>query len=870
MSDIVSFGEWVQTRRNQLRLSRPELARQIHCSPVTIKKIERDERRPSPELAQLLATHLQIPEAEQDDFVRRARGEFISEMRSPAEMLIVEAQSVPANGQPPQHNLPQRLTSFIGRKQEIETISTLVMEHRLVMLTGVGGIGKTNLSLQVGRAVLASFSDGVWFVELAPLTDPQLIAQTAVSALDLPDSPNQPPLQTLRNFLQEKSCLLILDNCEHLINDVAQFAQTLLQHCPDLKILASSREALGVPGEMPFSVPPLSIPEATQTLALDEWQQYDALRLFVDRATAVLPHFQVTNENIAPLIQICHQLDGIPLALELAAARVKILSTAQIAERLNDRFRLLTGGKRTALPRQQTLRALIDWSWELLTEREQLLLQRLSVFAGGMDMEAIELVCVGDGLDEYDILDLSAELVNKSLLVSLREQGKRPRYYLLETIRQYGQERLLMAGQEDRFRQQHLDYYWQLSQKAEQALVGPDQVAWMNRLDEEWDNIRVALNWANETNVERGLQLTTSLWRLWFLRGSISEADVWLTRLLASSEQLKPTIRAKSLLVQGHINKDMVKTHYARQLVEESLYIYQSLEDPNGIALCLLHLAMIADWLGERENAQSLYNNSLAIYRQLEDKVGLAELLVQIGAFASNALNEYEQAAAYLHEAYSLQKELAHLHGAAFASTELGKLALNQGDYHTAKTWLEESLAYQDLLQDKLVGGLLSNILGHLYFRLNAYDEAQYHLEKSALISKQSGHNVIYYWGQVILGYCFLGQGELEKTETIFIESQQQFKKSDQISGVVFATEGLAILATRRQQPKLATRLFAWADATREAIQDPRPLVEQADVDRHIVMIKEMIDEQTFNTVYAEGQTLTMDQAIAYAIGAEE
>jgi predicted ATPase/class 3 adenylate cyclase len=327
------------------------------------------------------------------------------------------------------HNLPAQSTSFIGRAQEIAQINALLEQDtaRLVMLTGPGGIGKTNLTLQVGRNVLEQFPDGVWLVELAPIADPDLVPKTAAAALGLRELPNQPVLEMMVEHLGDKECLLILDNCEHLVNAAARFVQTVIQACPKVKILASSREALGMYGEIPYRVPPLSFPEGHHLPPLEMWKKYDALRLFVERATAVLPAFQVTDGNFAPLVKICRRLDGIPLALELAAARVNILTIGQIANRLDDRFRLLTGGSRTALPRQQTLRALIDWSWDLLSEEEQVLLGRLSVFAGGMDLEAVEAVCAGDNLDIYDLLDLLGDLVNKSLVIAQREQGQATR-----------------------------------------------------------------------------------------------------------------------------------------------------------------------------------------------------------------------------------------------------------------------------------------------------------------------------------------------------------------------------------------------------------------------------------------------------------
>ncbi len=388
---------------------------------------------------------------------------------APSTMTIIlheqiRTESLPASevdrlAQPPpipHHNLPHSLTSFIGRQQEINEIAQLLKHHRLVTLTGSGGIGKTQLALQASRGLLEAFPDGVWFIDLAPLSDSKLVPQTVAYALGLWDSPNRPILEHLTEYLLDKDCLLILDNCEHLITAAAQFANTVLQTCPAVKILASSRETLGVPGEMAYMIQPLSVPNKDQLLTFDEWKQFEALLLFAERARDVLPSFQVTQDNYVPLVQICQRLDGIPLALELAAARVKILAVKEIATRLDDCFPLLTKGSRTAPERQKTLRASIEWSWALLSIPEQELMCRVSVFSGGMNLKAVEAICTGNGIDKAEILDLLNQLVNKNLVIAQRQQGQETRYRLLETIRQYAQEKLTAEGLEDMFRDRHL------------------------------------------------------------------------------------------------------------------------------------------------------------------------------------------------------------------------------------------------------------------------------------------------------------------------------------------------------------------------------------------------------------------------------
>jgi predicted ATPase len=378
---------------------------------------------------------------------------------------------------PYSNNLPVQLTSFIGREKEIAEVKRLLNEKRLVTITGPGGTGKTRLSLQTAADLLETFPNGVWLVELAPLADPALVPQAVATALGVREQRGRPVQDDLTDFLREKDLLLILDNCEHMVDACATMADTLLHVCPGLKILASSREPLGIAGEVPFRLPSLSIPDIHHLPPTQMLLQYEAVRLFIERATTALSTFTVTDDNAPALAQVCHRLDGIPLAIELAAARVRMLSVEQIATRLDDCFRLLTGGSRTALPRLQTLRALIDWSYNLLSASERLLLRRLSVFMGGWTLEAAEAVCASTGVEPQvrpeEILDTLTSLVNKSLAMVVREQDQEPRYLLLETILQYVLEKLSESGEAEPIRNQHLGYFLTLAERAERDCRAP-------------------------------------------------------------------------------------------------------------------------------------------------------------------------------------------------------------------------------------------------------------------------------------------------------------------------------------------------------------------------------------------------------------
>lgn len=458
-----------------------------------------------------------------------------------------------------------RLTTFVGRSQEMRDLRRLLSSTRLLTLTGAGGCGKTRLALEAAAQVLSEYRDGVWLVNLAALSDEKLVTQTAASVLKLQEAPNRRLEEVFRDFVGHRQLLLILDNCEHLITSCAQLAEALLQAGAGVRILTTSREALGVPGEMIWRVPSLSLPAPGQLLPVEDLLGFEAIRLFSDRARGVVPGFHVTDANCAAVVEICHRLDGIPLAIELAAARLKVLSLDQINARLKDRFRLLTGGSRTALARQRTLEATVDWSYELLTEAERQLMCRLSVFAGGWTLEAAEEVCSGNGIEEEETLDLLSHLVDKSLVnIDEWSECKRDRaqpsieadvvgnrrYRFLETVRQYARERLLRSGDSERLRDLHFAFFLDLARRAEPELQKADQVLWLNRLQLEHDNLRSALDWAlsGSRQDDHAQELAAALWWFWTKRGYFTEGRDWLQRALALDRRQSPRLRIKILV----------------------------------------------------------------------------------------------------------------------------------------------------------------------------------------------------------------------------------------------------------------------------------------------------------------------------------
>jgi predicted ATPase len=428
-------------------------------------------------------------------------------------------------------NLPVDVTSFVGRRRELSEARRLLGGARLLTLAGAGGVGKTRLALRLAAEVRRTFPDGVWLADLAPLQGGELVAPTVMAALGLVDHSMRLPVDTLVEYVAGKRLLLVLDNCEHVLDWCAVLAARLLSETAGLRILATSRQLLSVEGEQVLEVPPLSVPHPDRLSAAGSLIEYEAVRLFAERAAAVVPGFAVTAGNGAVVARLCQELDGIPLAIELAAVRLRVLSAEQILERLDDRYRLLTGGSRTALPRHQTLRAAIEWSYDHCSPSEQILWVRLSVFSGGFDLETAEEVCAGEDIAQQDVFELVTGLVDKSILAR-EEHGSRVRYRLLETIRQYGQLRLTESGQEESLRRRHRDYYHQLALRADAAVMSPRQTQWLLHLRPDLPNIRVALELCltEPGQAQAGLQIASALQYYWLFYGLLREARQWLAR----------------------------------------------------------------------------------------------------------------------------------------------------------------------------------------------------------------------------------------------------------------------------------------------------------------------------------------------------
>ena len=727
------------------------------------------------------------------------------------------------------NNLPIQLTSFIGREGEIARVKEILNGTRLVTLTGEGGCGKTRLVLQAAADLIDEFPDGVWFVELAPLTDPDLIPQTVASLLGLREAAGLTLMAMLLDHLHAKTTLLILDNCEHLIEACAQFADKILHAASKVKFLATSREALGIAGETAYRVPSLSLPPKDFTGLQDNRSvtQYEAVRLFIDRALAVQPDFSVTNANAPALVQICQRLDGIPLALELAAARVKSLSVEQIAARLDDRFRLLTGGSRTALPRQQTLRATIDWSYDLLMEEERVLLRRLSVFAGGWTLDAAQAVCSCDPVCADDVLDLLAHLVDRSLVVFEQRDGE-TRYRMLETIRQYARDKLFELGENERIRNQHLDFFLKLAEQALPELESTEQVMWLNRLETEHENLRAALDWSqqSQSEMEVGLRLSEVLGEFWLIRGHLTEGRARIAAVLARAQGLTRTAAfGKVLLCAADLAYRQSDYPASQSLGEQAMLIFQELGDKLNISDTKSLLGWVSEEKGDYATAIQLQEEVLALTRELKDDKYIASALSNL-AWAVLRPGDYARASAYLEEALAIHRRIGDKAGMGYLLSGLGEVALREGKLERASKLIEESLVLRGELGHKWGIGASLGTSAWIAMRQFDWSSAVKRLKESIQVRKEIGDR----------------------------------------GGIAFCLERLAEVAIGKHQAENAARIFGAAESIRASLRSKIDPVDQPEYERNLASLRAELGEGRFNAAWEEGQKMTLEQAVDYAL----
>jgi predicted ATPase/DNA-binding SARP family transcriptional activator len=714
-------------------------------------------------------------------------------------------------------SVPQPLTSLIGRTRERGAIFEMLEASRLVTLLGTGGVGKTRLALDVAESLKGNFTDGAWFVDLAPISDAKLLGTSIAAVFNIREVPGRSIEQVLYDKLRTRQLLIVLDNCEQVIVGAAGIAQRLLQNCPGLKVLATSRQSLGVTGEGVFRVPSLDTPpEPSRTPVPTD---YDSVRLFVERAGQASRGFALSAKNEDDVGRICRTLGGIPLAIELAAARVGTMSVDEIAKRLDNRFALLSGGVRGGVPRQQTLRASVDWSYELLCEEEQGLFRRLSVFAGGFKLEQVEAICEGGQ-------QMLSELVDKSLVLF---DDWIARYSLLETMRQYSTDRLAESGETQTYRDRHLGYFLALAEEAEPHLIGPDQHFWLDRLEEEHDNVRFALQWCRDVSkdYELGLRLAAAVSKFWTIRGYNGEGRDWLTELLGKSpEKQDLQIRGNALSAAGLLGTDQGDGTAAEACIDESIAIRKKLGDNRGIADCLNHKANLAFFRGDYAAEQACREEGLAIWRELDDDWGIAMSLGNLG-WTAYTVGDFASSSALQNESLAIRRKLGLQRGIANSLHGLGVTAHALGDLAAARPLLQESLAIQREVGWTRGTGSTLRALGQLSFDEGDLVAARSNLAESLPTCWEVGDRFI-------------------------------------IAGCL---ELAAQIAAAEADVMRAARIWGASEELREENGSAMPPNDRARFERNVASARSALkDDSSFDKAWKDGRGLSTEQAIALAL----
>jgi predicted ATPase/DNA-binding CsgD family transcriptional regulator len=622
-----------------------------------------------------------------------------SAARGPRRHRAVESapRAEPASRAPerPANNLPLELSSFVGREREVAQVKDLLADTRLLTLTGPGGCGKSRLALVVTSELVESFEGGAWLVALPSLSDPDLVPQAVASALGVREVPGRSFMEVLQERLKSENLLLVLDNCEHLIDACATLADTLLRACPDLKILATSREALGVAGETSWLVPSLSLPDPRDSPPAEQLVRYEAIRLFVERARAVASSFEITEENAPAVARVCQRLDGMPLAIELAAAKTRVLSVEQILKRLEESFGLLITASRTGDPRHRTLRTTIDWSHSLLSDKERILFRRLSVFAGGWTLEAAEEVCAGEGIERDEVLDLLTHVTDKSLVLVSESDGGEARYRLLETVKQYAREKLEESGEDLETQRRHATFFAALGVLAEPGLNGGEEGRWRRRLATERDNLRAALAWGEQHDAELMLRLAGALWKFWW--ANLTEGRGWLERALAVGNEAPAPLRVKALGSASILTSMQGEVGRGEALAREAVELAERSGDRAGRVWGLLMLSFADRCRGDHEAAASHIEAALEEAEVLDDD----ELPPFLRAFVLNRLGHeayelgnWSRAEAVLEEALERWRRLGNPWGIGVVLGKLADVAQARGDKVSAAALYRESLDF--------------------------------------------------------------------------------------------------------------------------------------------------------------------------------
>jgi predicted ATPase/DNA-binding NarL/FixJ family response regulator len=809
--------------------------------PLTRREMEiltlLDENRSNQEIAQSLAvTFPVVKRYVQQIYIKLGVENRRQALAKAKEIgLLVESPLISTPIQHP-NNLPNQLTSFFGREHDIAEVKQWLIDYRLVTLTGPGGCGKTRLALEIASDLTSDYEHGVWLVEFAPLNDPALITQAVAAVMGVREYPGVDLSQTVFDYLSSRHILLIFDNCEHLITDIARFVDNLFRKCPRLSVLTTSREGLGILGEAIWTVPSLSLPiqmpwtdPASAQETVNSYLNSESVQLFMARVSAVSPEFSLTVENGAWVAEICRRLDGMPLAIELAAARVRALSVKQIAERLDDRFNLLNAGSRTAPLRQQTLSAALDWSYALLSEPERRVLQRLSVFAGGAPLEGAEAVCSCECVQPADVLDVLSHLVEKSLIVADKSHFD-TRYRLLETIRQYARQKLAVQGEEEECRNCHLMFFMQWAETIATALHGKDQLVGLKQFETEHDNLRTALEWSrtNEKEATVGLRLAAACGPFWSSHCYLSEGRRHLFAALTPKQvRDRSSVHARALMYSAQLAYVQADYPAGQLLIEEALGIWRELGQENLVELAhsLEIFGGFRMEVGDYESARRLFQDSLDTYTQLKHKNGIGALHKDLG-WSAMRTGDFTLAQTHLEKNLTLAQETGDKTGLVFAYSGLGEVAIRLGEYTRASELLEKGLPLSRELDNTWLEATILGSLGWVALHLRNFEPMRNLLSESLSLRVAIGDK----------------------------------------GGIAWCLEKLGEAAVLEQQYQKAVTIFAAAAVLRISVNSVIDPVDQPEYERGLAGLHSKLGPKILNTCWEEGTIMHLSDVVVYAL----
>jgi len=842
----VSFGDWLKHRRLGMGFTQDQLALKVNCSTSALRKFESEERRPSADTIKQLADIFDIPPEDRKTFLRFARGDWQASVNSANDNSPWRLSNINQIS-----NLPSSFTSFIGREKEQQAVISLLKKNRMVTLAGAGGMGKTRLALQVGLQLLHAFPNGVWFIPLDSLSDSLRVPQTVASVFGIQEGHDRQVIEILINVLREKTSLLILDNCEHVLESCTSLTKTLLTRCPNLRILTTSREILNLEGEATYYLSSLSFPKETDSV--EKISDYDSIQLFVDRAQLALSTFQMTRGNAQAIAEICRRLDGIPLAVELIVARLNIMTVEEISKQIQKSFVILGNNNRTTLSRHQTLQASIDWSWCLLTNSEQVFLQQLSVFSGGWTLDSAQSVCDGNALD------LTNSLAQKSLIVVEQEHGTR--YHFHEFLRQYVYEKLIKSGELETVSLRHLKYFLIFSEEIELGLRSIEQEQWYDRAIDERDNFNAALEQAVKNDIEAGLYISSRLQAVW-QRYDIRMGSFWLTEFLRNPESEKYHFaRAQALRAQGWMLLWLEKFKQARRPAEESLALFTASHDQRGEIDAYNLLGTTYVYVGDQAEGVKYYQQALTISKSLGDIWRQASVYTLLGDDHSDLLRSYD----YYDKAIKLFGEVGDRRSQAEVLGYSSQYQVLNGDIALAQKNLDEAAVLIRLERNIDIKAIIQVAKSNIAFLLGDYEEAYTLLQEALIQFEKLGNQIQCLWISVRFGYCALAKDNVREAQDIFVKSVNAFHANKDKMGVVFSLEGMAGLFVFIGNPKNAARLIGWADAVRKEVTELRPRVEQNNVDKVVAACISKFGEAMFMDEYHKGRMMTMDEAIELA-----